>query len=128
CEGSGSFMFRTRLLSISLIALAFIFLLNNFLPLHASAHTNSYGYMDIHESPAEIQIDLTLDYDELAKVVDLPINIESTSVEGLEAELTTKKDEIKDYLSTGIRLYRDELICEPQFTSSKVSMMDNHPL
>ncbi|MBS4200912.1 HupE/UreJ family protein [Bacillus sp. FJAT-49732] len=127
-EGRDSFMCRTSLLSISFIGLVIAFLFNSFFPLSANAHTNSYGYMNIYENPTEVKIDLTLDYEELANVVNLPINIESTSIEQLEASLTTKKDEVKGYISTGMRVYRDEMICEPQFISTKVRLIDKDPV
>ncbi|KAB2329517.1 HupE/UreJ family protein [Cytobacillus depressus] len=122
-------MHRTSLFSANFIVLLLGVLLYSILPSHAHAHTNSYGYMNIHEKTKEVDIDLTLDYKELAIVVELPINLESapTTAE-LEGALSDQKDKIMDYLASGMRVYRDELICEPQLKSTKVSMIDNHPL
>ncbi|MBM4763234.1 HupE/UreJ family protein [Bacillus sp. B15-48] len=119
-----------RLFSIHMIVLLLTVLLSSFLPNHASAHVTSYGYMDIQEGTEEVQINLTLDYQELAEAFGFfDIFDSSFSTAELEERLLENEENLMKYITSGVRVYRDELICEPQHIDTKVSIANtNHPL
>jgi len=119
-----------RLFSINMIVLLLITLLTSFLPGYASAHANSYGYMDIQDGSEEVQINLALDFSELAEAFGFSDDLESSnSTSDLERTLSKNKESLMKYITPRIRVYRDELICEPQLIKTKVSMTtDNSPL
>lgn len=122
-------MKRTSLLFVHSLLLLFGILLYSLFPSHTYAHTNSYGYMNIHDQQWEVQIDLTLDYQELASVADMAINLDATpTITELERALSDRENKLMDYIASGMKIYRDELICEPQLQSTMVSMIDEHPL
>jgi hydrogenase/urease accessory protein HupE len=98
-------------------------------PHHASAHNNSYGYMDIRPESEAVRIDLTLNYMELGNAIDLPVNLEAapTTAE-LEQALSGSQDALQDYLASGLTVYRDEIACAPQLIGTKVSTIEDSPM
>lgn len=114
--------------SVQLKVFLLIIGISSLLPHHASAHSSSYGYMDIRLESEAIHIDLTVDYMELGSAAQLPVNLEDApSTAELEQALSERQDALQHYLASGLSVYRDELICEPQLTGIKVSTIDGSP-
>ena len=109
-----------------------IFLVNLLMPIHAGAHANSYGYMDIQEEENEVKMNLVLDYWEIGDAFDLPINLdgsENPPISELETVLDENKEILTDYIFANMHVYRDELVCTPVLESTSASITsDNYPL
>ena len=109
-----------------------IFLVNLLMPIHAGAHANSYGYMDIEEEQNEVKMNLALDYWEIGDAFDLPINLdgpENPPISELETVLDENKEVLTDYIFANMNVYRDELVCTPVLESTSASITsDNYPL
>ncbi|MEH7250980.1 HupE/UreJ family protein [Neobacillus niacini] len=119
-----------QLLTLNSFILLFVLLLTSFLPNKASAHANSYGYMDVQDGSEGIEIDLALDFSELAEAFGFITAFESAdSIPKMEEVLSKNKETLTKYIAAGMNVYRDELICEPRVTGTNVSITsDNYPL
>jgi hydrogenase/urease accessory protein HupE len=119
-----------QLLTLNSFILLFVLLLTSFLPIKASAHANSYGYMDVQDGSDGVNIDLALDFSELAEAFGFIAAFESAdSIQNMEEVLSQNEESLTNYITAGMNVYRDELICEPQVTGTNVSMTsDNYPL
>lgn len=119
-----------QLLTLNSFILLFVLLLTSFLPTKASAHANSYGYMDVQDGSDGVEIDLALDFSELAEAFGFIAAFESAdSIQKMEEVLSKNEETLTNYITAGMHVYRDELICEPQVTGTNVSMTsDNYPL
>lgn len=127
-EGAPPYM--KRLLILNSFILLFVLLLTSFLSNKVSAHANSYGYMDVQDGSDGIEIDLALDFSELAEAFGFTTAFEyADSIQKMEEVLSKNEETLTNYITAGMNVYRDELICEPRVTGTNVSMTsDNYPL
>lgn len=128
CTKRKEFFMKRTFSTITLVAFLVV-LLNNFLPNHASAHATSYGYMDIQEEKDEVRIDLALDLQELGEAFGFYDSLNFHSISNMEETLSKNVENLMKYITSGMRVYRDERICEPQLIGTKVRMTnDNYHL
>ncbi|RHW39057.1 HupE/UreJ family protein [Neobacillus notoginsengisoli] len=119
-----------RILKLNSFILLLSLILTSFLPANASAHANSYGYMDVQDGAEKVIVDLSLDFSELAEAFEFIPEFEAADdMMKLEHVLSENEKTITNYITSGMNVYRDELICEPELTRTSVSMTtDNYPL
>ncbi|MBD2870026.1 HupE/UreJ family protein [Paenibacillus arenilitoris] len=94
-----------------------------------SAHAMDNGYMDVQIESNEVYVELLLDFNDLASVVPLPVDLMSSlSVEELGQALDDRTEPLLDYVASGVKLYRDEVPVEPELVGTSVERVNEVPL
>lgn len=119
-------MFSVRR-ALALLGLALLLLLCSALP--ASAHVrDSTGYSTIHGDGAEISYTLSLEYDILARAVDLgPKALEAADDGERAAVLEAGRENIAAYIDERVVLFLDGAACEPELAGTSVGEREESP-
>lgn len=98
-------------------------------PEPVSAHAMDNGYLDVQIESNEVYAELLLDFNDLASVVPLPVDLmSSSSVEELGQALDDRTEPLFDYVASGFKIYRDEVPVQPELVGTSVERVDGMPL
>jgi hypothetical protein len=96
-------------------------------PAAAAAHTeNSEGYATVTRAGAGLDVEVDLDYFELARVVDLGVQ-PGVDDAGAAAALAQRGAATGDYLTRDVRVFLDETVCEGRLATTAVERIHGRP-
>lgn len=110
-----------------LLGLVFLFLIASALP--ASAHVrDTSGYSTIRGEGQSVRYLLSLEYDVLAKAVDLgPQSLEAVDDSARQEALESGRANLEKYLDQRVVIFLDGAACEPRLQGASVGKREETP-